>query len=241
MSAVLDSVTVTTPDFPSGVTFLHWETVCGRKYIKMAKSDPKVIRLITNHGHGNERSLASTGIIEKLINIRNERRSKLVEDAKQSAAAARRPKEDLGIDQAPPAKRSKAVEVDLPEVIDVQTPAMEGVDPVVMSVMLGSPTAPLWMELSTQNVDFVRKYAAAEINAGDTKRSRGKEQPESEQIVSASPMVVWARDRRSYRARVKGDDGRVKYKDFKPASMSPDDVSQASASAARYVASFREF
>ena len=237
MSAVLDSVTVTTPEFPSGVTFLHWDTVCGRKYVKMAKSDPKVIRLITNHGHGNERSLASTDIIEQLIKLRNERRSKLLEDGKQRAAAASLHKEDLGIDQAPPAKRSKVVEVDLPEVIDVQTPAMEGVEPIVMSVMLGSPSAPLWMELSTQNVDFVRKYAAAEISAGDTKRSRGKEQPEIEQIVSASPKVVWAKDRCSFRARVKSDDGRVKYKDFKPASMSPDDVSQAGASAARYVAS----
>ena len=242
MSAVVDSLTVITPELPSGVTFLHWETVAGRKYIKLAKSDPKIVRLITNHGHGNERALAHTNIIEELIKLRNECRSKLVEENKHSAAvAAGQSKEDLGIDAEPPAKKSKALDVALPEVIDVQTPGREGVDPIVMSVMLGSPTAPLWMELSTQNVDFIRKYAAADIEAGDTKRSRGKERPEDEKIVSPSPNVVWAWDRGSFRARVKCDDGRVKFKDFKPESMSSEDVSLAGASAARFVTSHRDF
>ena len=241
MSAVVDSLTVTTPELPSGVTFLHWEVVAGRKYIKLAKSDPKIIRLLTNHGHGNERSLAHTSIIEELIKLRNERRSKLMEENKQSAAAAAgKPQEDLGldldIDAQLPAKRSKTLQVALPEVIDLQTPAREGVDAIVMSVMLGSPTSPLWVELSTQNVDFVRNYVASEIEAGDIKRSRAKDRPEDERVVPPAPNVVWAWDRGSFRARVKNDDGRVKFKDFKPESMSSDDLSVAGTSAARFAA-----
>ena len=241
MSAVVDSVTVTTPELPSGVTFLHWETVAGRKYIKLAKADSKIVRLITNHGHGSERSLAHTSIIEELIKCRNERRSQLLEENQQKAAkAAGLPKEDLGIDTAPPAKKSKskALAAALPEVIDVQTPAREGVDSIVMSVMLGSPTAPLWIELSDKNVDFIRKYAAAEIEAGDFKRSRVKDR--DVKVSSPSPNVVWAYDRGSFRAKVKHEDGSVHFKDFKPESMSSEDLSLAGASAARFVASSRD-
>ena len=79
MSALVESITVTTPDIPGGVTFILWETVGDRKYIKLSKADSKIIRLLTGHGNGTERSLAHTNILEDLIKVRNGRRLELIE------------------------------------------------------------------------------------------------------------------------------------------------------------------
>ena len=238
MSALVESITVITPDLPGGVTFTSWETVAERKYIKISKADTKIIRLITGHGIGHERALAYTSIVEDLIKLREKRRLELIEQKLPSKTA--KPKEDLELDTAPPSKKAKtapALEIILPEVVDVVTPEINGVQPIVISLILGQPTSPLWIELSGKNVDYIRDVASAQMEHGGIKRNRSKDRPDAPQVESPSQNVIWAWDRGTFRAKVRQDDGRVTFKDFRPQSSATVDIEEAGKQAAAFVAS----
>ena len=240
MSAVRDSITITTPELPGGVTFLEWREVANRRYLKVSKCDSKIVRLLTNHGNGTERALAGTSIIEDLLKLRNNRRQKLLEANRESEeAAAGKPADDLGLDEMPMSKRPRAaLQAALPDAVDVQTPQIESVQSISMSVLLPATTA-LWMEMTGENIDYLRAVVKIQMSEGSIHRSRCREQGVDSAVVAPSAPsthVVWAWDRGSFRARVKSDDGRVKHKDFRPESTAAPAIEEAGEAAARYVA-----
>ena len=190
--------------------------------MKVIKSDPAVVRLMTGYGVGEPRALARTDIIETLIERRNAKRAEMLSSA--SADAPEVP--DLGINnenqlaERARKKRSRRLDAVLPDVVCIDGPSFEEVEGRSINILLQKPDQPLWLEVKPETIDYIREYATAQIASGSVKQPAPGEHREAESKVEAPcSNVIWAVDRKSYRARYKDEDGNRHTKDFKQASL----------------------
>ena len=201
------------------VQIKHWIEVDGNKFVKIAKSDCSVVRLLTGQGVGSYRALARTDIVECLIARRN---AKLDELLNESLHDTHQAQEDLGVEVENPRHKSKRMRRyagALPEIVEIEAPGLEGLQPIQMNVLRQRPDQPLWVELVPENLDYLRAYVLAQINAGNVKQpAPGENRSENEPKPPASG-VIWARDRDAFRARFKDETGTRRTKDFKQSSL----------------------
>jgi hypothetical protein len=237
MVSIEDSLCVYLPDSQLPV-FLHpVQIVSGHKFVKVAKGDHKVIRLLSNQSSSCSRGLTKTTVIEDLIALRNQKRQELLH---------RRPEENqrresLGIDSPAP-KRSKVSEASLPTIVELEVPAIGDAGSTSMRVLMAKPGTPLFIEATNSNIDYLRAAVAAQIPLGEHSGCDGEQQREtnsstengahwdsSEQVAvpNAGPGISFVKVRQAYRVRYK-EDGQVKWKDFRSASLEAHDLFEAS-------------
>lgn len=218
MCTIQETIDVVFPEY-APVRIKHWVEVDGNKFIKIVKSDGSVVRLLTGHSVGASRALARTDIVEALISLRNTRVDELVKASLPESNLAAR---DLGVGPEHPrhtAKRMRRYAGQLPEVIEIEAPACKDVSSVKMNVLRQRPDQPLWVELVPENLDYLRAYVCAQIEAGDVKQPAPGENRAEGVPSSPAPGVVFARDRNAYRTRFKDEDGSRHTKDFKQQSL----------------------
>lgn len=213
MATITDSVTITfdgTRSVSLDVVFVN-----STKFIKLRKSDAQVERMLTGLCVRSARRLTRTDIIEQIISLRNNKREKLIEAAEQAAVGA--PAHDLGMDTTAPSKRRRSMQGVLPEIVEITTPSIGHIDGINMKVLMGDPIAPLLVEVTEQNVDYLKGYTEEQLRqseaAVNTARVAG-------QIPAPCTGVVWSEQRWSFRARYKVN-GQIKTKDFRP-EIDPD-------------------
>ena len=194
---------------------------------------------MTGHGVGSERALAHTSIIEDITKIRNQKHDqRLQRSAVAEADALGAVPDDLGLDAPLAPKRMRSsLAVALPDVIEIQAPAVEGVEALPMLVLKGASKQALWVELTTANVDYLCACVSAHIAKGDVKQpAPGQQRPVDEKVAAPAAGVVWAVDRCAFRARFI-ENGKPKSKDFRPTSSDASDIKQAATAAVLFVAS----
>ena len=225
MVSVEDALTVLLPDSPLPVLLHPIQIVGEHKFIKIAKGDHKIIRLLTSSASPNERALTNTTAIETLIDQRNKVRQELMSprDEKQQL---------LGIESAPACKRQKVSDMVLPEMVELKVPAIEGIGITSMRVLLTKAGSPLSIEASGENIDYLR--AAIAQQASDTTDAKPSSAPgdctepsEHIEIPSAGPGITFVKSRQAYRVRYQRD-GQTKWKDFRAASLEAHDLIAAS-------------
>ncbi len=218
MCTIQESIDVHFPDC-TPVRIKHWVEVEGNKYVKIAKSDASMVRLLTGQGVGASRALARTNIVETLISLRNSMSEELLRASLPEASKA---EEDLGMVADDPrhlAKRRRRLAGALPDVLEIEAPALGDIASIRMNVLRQRPDQPLWVELVPENLDYLRAYVLSQIEAGDVKQPAPGESRSSDAPKSPAPGVIWATDRSSFRARYKDTDGDKKTKDFKQSSL----------------------
>ena len=148
----------------------------GILFLKLSKGHDKVHRLL-----GAERTplctrpLAHTDIIETLEAQRNEAYDTLCDKLE-----ADRNKVDLALedDDSHNAKRPKkkkvlqATKSKLPLMIDLTTPAFEGIPSISMKCKLTAPTTPLNIEFSTSVLEYLAAVVALQIKEGTIHNKR---------------------------------------------------------------------
>jgi hypothetical protein len=169
----------------------------GMTFVKLAKTDQRIARLLLGRSSAGERPLAKTDILESLIALRNEHTNGL-------QAAARAPVEDLGLDEPQPAsKKHKIDKSTFPLYIEIQGPAVEGVDAMAIKVLPEVGHAALWAELTPEVMDYLAKVAQHQIQTS----SRPKVERQSK--TSGVKGMSFAASRGQYRAR--REDGTERY------------------------------
>ena len=191
----------------------------GSKFIKITKSDSAVVRLLTGHGVGVSRNLARSDIIESLITLRNSKSDELLKESMSGGSGAT---DDLGKQVEQPrlyAKRMKRAASALPEVLEIRAPAFKDVESVNMNFLRQRPDQPLWVELTPENLDYLRAYVSAQIEDGSVKiEPHGAARPEDAETARA-PGLVWSTNRLRFRVRYTDDDGEKHTKDFKESPL----------------------
>ena len=219
MCTIQTTVQVTFPDGCPPVHVKAWIEVEGSKFIRLKKSDSRVVRLLTGSGVGTSRALAKTNIIESIIDARNEKAEQLMRETmpQQNAAA-----EELGGVQESKyqqAKRAKRLAASLPSVIEVDAPSFEHIEGISLNVLLQPNDQTLWVEMIEENLDFLRAVCIAQIESGTVKQPMPGQDRAEHVPRSPAPGVVWASDRASFRARYKDDDGEMHTRDFKQSTL----------------------
>lgn len=244
MVSIEDSICVFVPDSPLPI-FLHpLQIVDNRKFIKIAKGDHKIIRLLSSHSSSNERGLTKTSVIEDLIALRNTKRRELLQQPSEQEQGP----EDLGIDSAPAVKRHKVSDLDLPEVVQLEAPAIGRAGSTSMRVLMAKVGAPLNIEATNDNINYLREAIAEQISATSNLDGLGEAVPkagpssgsgvgtepsEDPVIPSAGPGITFVKSRQAYRVRFK-DKGQTRWKDFRAASLEVHDLTEASQEALRF-------
>ena len=219
MCSISDVVQVTFPD-AAPIVLRNFERRGDAKFLKLAKSDPTVVRLITGHGVGEARMLAKTNIIEQLVVARNNKRQELLDGFAAATGAAGA--EDLGVDddEPLPKKKPRRFDAQLPEIISIIGPSVEGVAGRSMNVLMARPEQALWVEISCANFDYIRDVATCQIESGAVQvAAPGANRGAEDRVPKPCRNVVWAYDRKSFRARFKDEEGARHTKDFKQASL----------------------
>jgi len=165
MSRIIETVTVITPQctvaLPEASVMQHGTS----KYVRLAKTDARVSRLLCGRATRLSRPLSSTDVIETLMELRDERFRALCDDTPSCA-------EDLGLDHAhadPATHRSKRrrsiASSTLPDIVEIEAPSKGTLDALLMNVMLHSPGKPLWVELTTDNLDYIRAWVNMQLSS----------------------------------------------------------------------------
>ena len=214
MCSLEDTITVS---FPNGtpVTLTNLYEHGGDRYAKFTKSDNRIVRLLYG-STPKDRVLAKTDILEVLVSLRNKKRDALLDELSKP------PPDDLGIDadtERVSKKRRRDLEHTLPQVITIDGPSFGSVEGIQLQVWLSRPEHPLWLHVTPTNIDYMRAIVAAQIQADTLKRSRSNRLEPIEQVA---PGVVWAWDRKAYRARFKDNDGNRRTRDFKAVDQAVD-------------------
>ena len=196
MVSIAPAVHVDAPWLDSGgVTLLGIVEVEGTTYFKFTKSDHRVIRLMTGKSRVNVNPLTSSAFVDRLTEARNKALASLSKELQPEVV-----EEDLGLDKADPIDVSHL----LPKYITIDTPEVDGVS-LRVKVLCNMPHKSLWIELSPEVLDHMRKAIAAATNDEaevDAKRSRAARGP------------YFDKDRNAYRVRhTRGDV--LKIKDFR--------------------------
>ena len=241
MVTIVESITVQASWLHGhGVTLQAWTRKHDTKFFRLTKADPQVVRLLTGHGIGCTRQLARTDIIETLMAERERVRELLID--KQSDAVQKPPHDDLGIDAPLPKKTRKAsIAGALPEEVTIDAPSVGDCDGKAMKVLLGElPLSPLYVELTSDNVEYLYKFVSVQIGAGQVEPRPRSKRCDEDKVETPASNIVWAFDRGAFRARYRGDDGAWKTKDFRPVESEEPAASSAADQAATFMKSRKD-
>ena len=195
MSIIKESMTVHAPGLSRGVTLGFWERKEDSVFFRVSKADPRIIRVLTGHGVGSERVLATTDIIEKLSMLRNKKREELIDHAVAPRGGRM---EDLGLgdeDIPVPPKRRRAVAAGIPDAMTIAAPSLDGVvKGLDMKVLVGVRNQALWVELISANVDYLRAYINGQITLGNIHKNAVKEKLDGDAYDEDGEQVSLATD-----------------------------------------------
>jgi hypothetical protein len=210
MCSVTAILHVRAPWLPEGVDIRDVADVAGTKFIKLNKTNPRIVRLLTGQSTGTKRP--NTSIIDSVVKLRNARRSELLALAMSDRDGG--DVGDLGLDSQPQGKRAKTLAVVLPEIVEIRVPGST----TSIKVMMSPPHSPLWVEASPLTINILHSLAGSADDDSD-----------DDHHIDNSPAslhgkVIWCSARNSFRVRWMGG-GKVKTKDFK----ATDEASKAQA------------
>ena len=233
MVTVEEALCITVPDC-APVFVLHWQLVDDKRYIKVTKSDSKIVRLLVGQCSGKARLLTTTTIIEDIIKLRDQVRQELLE---KDQSNNNNNNKDLGIDAPQTRKRRKSSgEDDLPETVCVTAPAVGDVASQPMRVITGQQSlSPLWVELTVDNIEYLRACVGVQSSNSSAKRTE-EDSDDAADMPNPGSGIIWSQQRCAYRVRYKVD-GKLKCKDFRASSNSASDRSEAAQNAAEFKAS----
>jgi len=159
MTHIADAAIVTfaTGDESKAVILSAVKMVDNHRFFKVAKSDGHIVKLLTGRGVGQARQLRFTDVIEDLILARN---AKWFEVMNKDPTAS----DDLGLDEAPRPKRMK-LRGPMPETFVIDGPGFGDVQSAKVRVVAACCNA-LWLELTAENVDYLRALVGAQIADG---------------------------------------------------------------------------
>ena len=213
MVEIVEALHVNAPWLDSGVSLTAVQTVGNVHFAKVLKTDPRIYRLLVGKTRAAESSITIAPIIDTLVELRNDKRSKLLGEL-----AAVKAVDELDIDRA----TSESFAHLLPKTVEITTPAVNDTEPgLPMKVLCMHPHQPLWIELSHATVGYLHTSLTSQ---GNLRRK----------MLARDPY--WDGSRKSYRVRYGAD---KKFKDFRPLSDSEPDKAIAFQLAQDFVASYR--
>jgi hypothetical protein len=179
---------------------LPTKEVESRTYFKVSKGDQQITRLLVQSKYqACDRPLSRTDVVERLVSLRNSAYHSLLMQPSDDDEG----KEDLGLD-GPPQPR-KAAEVDLPASLIVQVPDVEGVLGIDMRIELcKTRSSGLWVELTTDNINFLIAVVNRQIASGEIKRQHARDRVDEDDrmdMSEASAGVSYSYKRSCVRAR----------------------------------------
>ncbi len=207
MCSVTATLHVRAPWVPDGVDIRDVVEVTGIKFIKLTKTNPRIVRLLTGQSHGTKRPNIS--IIDTVIKLRNATRSELLARAMSDRDGG--DVGDLGLDSQPQGKRAKTLAIVLPEIVEIRVPGST----TSIKVMMTPPYSPLWVEGSQLTINILHSLTGG-VDDDDDDHTRTLE--------NSHGKVVWCLSRTAFRVSWLHD-SKVKTKDFRAA----DEASKAQA------------
>ena len=208
---------ITTPWLKTEVTLTSFIEIDGEKFFKIVRSDNRIHRLLTGDSIGNARTLKNADFLDALI----AQRAKVYDETLAELAKTKEsaPKEDLGIVDGPPAKKSKPS--DLAQSMPPTLTIYIGEVAAKVATPL-SPSDPLVVELTPSAVNALRKQAENKPTEQDALVEEAKgSRP------SPGKGVFWVQSKGCWRVRYTSE-GKVKQKAFKPDGLGEDAIKQAS-------------
>ena len=211
MVSINVGVCVVTPWCQEGVDLRDVIEHDDKKFVKLAKSNRRIERLLTGEGVGHDRLLTRTTIIQTLTTLRNERREEFIR------ASVSTDVEDLGLNE-PQSKRFKSSASVVPVYADIQAPAVGPVAGRAITVVLSMPHIALWVEITKQSVEYLHDVVSEQlVHPGSDVLS-----PQLEPATGLPKNVVFCKGRNAYRVRYT-ENGNKRTKDFKIGDRSMDE------------------
>ena len=197
------ALNVSAPWLASSVSTTGVHHVDNEPYVKLLKTDAALHRLITGQARGSKNLLTKYAIIDGLIELRNEKRTELLNSLRLQA------EDDLGLNE----QNNESAAHLLPDTITIAAPAVGDVRPIDIKTLCTSKHSPLVVVMSTEVMQYLRDtfVITCDPDAPQHKRAR-----------FSKSVPYFAKDRGSYRVRYV-DDGESKVKDFKVDNVESDE------------------
>ncbi len=185
----------------------------GKTFVSLSKGDRKVERLLLAESDAprlkNQRALANTDIIEQLLQLREDMYITVC-----SSLLPEKPMIDLGMNGE--AKQESAVaikekinkmkDISVPKYALISTPTIGHVASASMNVILECHAkAPLVMELTTANVDYLVKVVAFQILNGTIRNCHPRS---NELLITGLSRVLSGHHEGKYRLVYAGEGGK---------------------------------
>ena len=210
------SITVAAPWLSQAVSLTDLHEKENMFFMKVTKGDNKVARILSGSSIGKARKLSSTDFLATIQRIRND--EQLAVCKRIDEQQVQRAVEDLGMDIAPNSKKLKTMTSVLPHTLTIRAPALENHDAVDMTVLTGSETSPLFVEVTSANIDYLHAAFVEQVA-----RPPASADTESQ----AKPRGVhWCSNKQAYRVNYKSE-GKLRQKYFRPESQADADVDAA--------------
>ena len=173
----------------------YFQTVEGSTFFKVCKGDPCTTRLLVEDvNHHCTRPLSMTNIIEELVCKRN-----CIYNSLAFAKAETEETEDLGLDA--PAKTKAKDLSELPAVVTLQAPAVESIPGQEVKVLMAKTGRPLWVELNTDNLQYLVGVIGCQIKSGTIKNAHIRSVLDDDARISSDTKgVSYSYKRKSVRA-----------------------------------------
>ena len=146
-----------------------------RRFLHVATSLVYAPSLFAN-GHPS-RALAFTDVFETIVNLRND-------DFENYEESHRPPRLEIdGIDIPTPKRRniSSEVKVGYPKIVTIEAPAYGPIDGLSMTILSSwNKAAPLFIELTEDNLQYMMDVCKYQIEVGDKKRTGSASKPKSD-------------------------------------------------------------
>ncbi len=151
------------------------------KYMHMSNRLSYVNSLLIGRSVTSARSLARTDVIQKLLGLRNEKLDNIIKDMK--------PQDQLSIFEEPTVKRTQIkTKVDVPSSVVVKAPAIGDNEGRFMRVLMSwKRTAPLYIEMDVNNLDYMRDACEWQLCHANLKRRRVRKKSPNEQDLPEEP------------------------------------------------------
>jgi hypothetical protein len=179
----------------------HVQNVGDITFINLKKSDQLVCRLLAGECVSGTRQLTNTDIVEKLVDRRNKAYNMVAEQSETGG------KEDLGLDEPATKKRRTTVEA-MPLTIDIDAPSCSMHVLHRMKILLSKPGSSLWVELTAENVQYLRDFVAEQRSEANAPQKEALPKLDDGRIRSDVKGVSFSYTHTSWRASAK-QDGKV--------------------------------
>jgi hypothetical protein len=99
-------------------------------------------------------------------------------------------------------RETKVVVLSLPETCTIQAPNINDVDGIHMKVVLCKPSKGLWVELKSENIEYIRESVLSQLGEGTVARRSHKRSQldEPDRVDTNVKNVFWSYERGKYRA-----------------------------------------